>query len=185
MELEPNRTSTAVPSGPRWSWPWMYFLMWTSCLRVTVVHCMVVVHSNCENADASIRLWNGTVQHPVQKLTKGNVTTPEFWKRREGEFSGGTIPHQLQEDCQLQTSTELSTGRNQLQNLLGKDVHCISYKKSTISTTQPMRNCHYLKHCLSPMGLSFKTAPPNFLLLLHKIKCSSPCCLLDLPIVLL
>lgn len=78
MELEPNKTLTAVPSGPRWSWPWMYFLMWISCLRVTVVHCMVVIHSNCENVDASIRLWNGTVQHPVQKLTKGNVTTPEF-----------------------------------------------------------------------------------------------------------
>lgn len=34
MELEPNKTSTAISSEPRWSWPWMNFLMWTSCLLV-------------------------------------------------------------------------------------------------------------------------------------------------------
>ena len=51
----------------------------------------------------------------------------------------------------------------------GKDIHCISYKKSTPSATQPMKNHIHLELSLFSNGLSFKTTLPNFFLFLYKI----------------
>lgn len=60
-------------------------------------------------------------------------------KRPEREVlggGGGTSAHQLQEDGQLQTSTEELTTKNQLQDPTEKHVHGISYKTSTISANE-------------------------------------------------
>lgn len=54
--------------------------------------------------------------------------------------------------------------RNLFQVPRGKDIHCISHKKSTTPTPQPMRNNHPELFAF----LQFKTTPPDFLLH-HKI----------------
>ena len=44
----------------------------------------------------------------------------------------------------------------------GKDVHYISYKKSTIPATQPKRNHYHPEFLLFSNEFSFNTTPPNF-----------------------
>lgn len=77
------------------------------------------------------------------------------------------------ENCQLQTPTEeFSTGekkKKQLQDLTGKDAHCVSHMESTTHATWPMRNHYHPLVSLFSKGLSFQTSPPNFLLLLHQV----------------
>lgn len=58
---------------------------------------------------------------------------------------------------------ESSTGKNKLQAPRGKDVHCISHKKSTTSVTPPMRNCHHpeLLRFSSRLGSKHQFPPPQ------------------------
>lgn len=91
--------------------------------------------------------------------------------------SGAAGRHNHTTQCQLQEglsitdpTEESSTGKNhQFQAPVGKDVHCMSYKKLTTPATQTMRTCHHPQFLLFCNGLSFKTTSPNFLLLCHKI----------------
>jgi len=79
-----------------------------------------------------------------------------------------TTQYQLQEELSITNPTEEPSleKNHQLQVPAEKDVHCISYKKSTNSATQAMKNHPTL--LLFSNGLLFKTTPPNFLFL-HKI----------------
>ena len=67
----------------------------------------------------------------------------------------------------------ISTGKNhQLWAPTRKAIYRISYKKSTISTIQPMRNCHHPERLLLSNGLLFKQPLPTSFP--FSIKCSSP-----------
>ena len=82
---------------------------------------------------------------------------------------GGQKEELSRPDTRLQLQEESWTGKNhQLQVPTGKDVHCVSYEKSTTPATQPRANRHHSELLLFSNGLSFKITTPNFLLL-HKI----------------
>ena len=84
--------------------------------------------------------------------------------------------------------TEESSGEksDQLQAPRGKDIHCISHKKSTTPATQPFGNHHDLDFCyfFPPNGLLFGKNPPSFILLLHKIMFLFVCCMSRIGILL-
>ena len=102
----------------------------------------------CENKEKPCQSelggsWKGQSQHSVSVTGGLSITDP---------------------------TEESSTGKNhQLQAPVGKDVHCMSYKKLTTPATHTMRTCHHPQFLLFCNGLSFKTTSPNFLLLCHKI----------------
>lgn len=90
-----------------------------------------------------------------------------------GRLERGPLPLNInhRENCQLQTPTEESSlGKNdQLQVPTGKDATESSKRSQLAFTTQLMTNYHHPEFLLFSNGLSFKTTPPNFFLLLDKI----------------